>query len=49
MSVGAEPGVGTYQAHTLRTLELADFLLIAECVLAIPTKKVAGESNLLSN
>jgi hypothetical protein len=34
MSVGAEPGVGTYQAHTLRTLELADFLLIAECVLA---------------
>jgi hypothetical protein len=30
-------------------LELADFLLIAECVLAIPAKKVAEQSNLLSN
>jgi death on curing protein len=46
MTEGAEPGVGTYQAQTLRTLELADFLLIAECVLAIPAKKVAEESNL---
>ena len=49
LSVGAEPGVGTYQAHTLRTLELADFLLIAGCVLAIPAKKVAYESILLSS
>jgi prophage maintenance system killer protein len=46
MTEGAEPGVGTYQAQTLRTLELDDFLLIAECVLAIPAKKVAEESNL---
>jgi prophage maintenance system killer protein len=46
MTEGAEPGVGTYQAQTLRTLELADFLLIAECVLAIPAKKVAEDSNL---
>ena len=46
MTEGAEQGVGTYQAQTLRTLELADFLLIAECVLAVPAKKVAEESNL---
>ncbi len=46
MTEGAEPGVGTYQAQTLRTLELADFLLIAESVLAIPAKRVAEDSNL---
>jgi prophage maintenance system killer protein len=46
MTEGAEPGVGTDQAQTLRTLELADFLLIAESVLAIPAKKVAEDSNL---
>ena len=46
MTEGAEPGVGTYEAQTLRTLELADFLLIAESVLAVPAKKVAEESNL---
>jgi prophage maintenance system killer protein len=46
MTEGAEPVVGTYQAQTLRTLELADFLLIAESVLAIPAKRVAEDSNL---
>jgi prophage maintenance system killer protein len=46
MTEGAEPGVGTYQGQTLRSLELADFLLIAESVLAIPAKKVAEQSNL---
>jgi prophage maintenance system killer protein len=46
MTEGAEPGVGTYQEQTLRSLELADFLLIAESVLAIPAKKVAEQSNL---
>jgi hypothetical protein len=49
MTEGAEPGVGTTRARTLRTLELADFLLIAECVLAIPAKRVAEGSNLLSS
>ena len=46
MTEGIEPGVGTYEAQALRTLELADFLLIAESVLALPAKKVAEESNL---
>ena len=31
---------------TVRALELADFLLIAEAVLGIPAKRVAEESNL---
>ena len=46
MTEGAEPGAGTYEAHTVRALELADFLLIAESVLAIPAKKVAEQCNL---
>ena len=33
-------------AETVRALELADFLLIAEAVLTIPAKRIAEESNL---
>jgi death on curing protein len=34
------------EADTVRPLELADFLLIAEAVLAIPAKRVAEEADL---
>ena len=33
-------------SETVRSLELADFLLIAEAVLEIPAKRIAEESNL---
>jgi death-on-curing protein len=33
-------------SDTVRALELADFLLIAEAVLGIPAKRIAEESNL---
>ncbi len=34
------------EPETVRTLELADFLLIAEAVLEIPAKRIAEESSL---
>ncbi len=46
MTERAEHTVGTYEPPALRTLELADFLLIAEAVLGVPAKKIAEESSL---
>ena len=41
------PDAGTQLgSRTVRALELADFLLIAEAVLEIPAKRIAEESNL---
>jgi death-on-curing protein len=49
MSSAAERGPDadvTHQLGTLRVLELADFLLIAEAVLEMPAKKIAEGSSL---
>jgi death-on-curing protein len=49
MSPAAETGSGadlTSGVDTLRVLELADFLLIAEAVLEMPAKKIAEHSSL---
>ena len=43
MTSGAHPQT---EADTVRGLELADFLLIAEAVLEIPAKRIAEESSL---
>jgi death-on-curing protein len=41
------PDAGTeVGSETVRALELADFLLIAEAVLEVPAKRIAEESNL---
>jgi death-on-curing protein len=41
------PDAGTRAgSETVRALELADFLLIAEAVLEVPAKRIAEESNL---
>ena len=37
---------GQAQPETVRALELADFLLIAEAVLGVPAKRIAEESSL---
>ena len=42
-----EPGASVRtEPETLRTLELADFLLIAEAVLEVPARRIAEESSL---
>lgn len=40
------PGALHNEPDTLHTLELADFLLIAEAVLEVPAKRIAEESSL---